>query len=106
MARAARPDPDSPEQARSSRRWVVPAVIVAAALALIGGVLWGQQGTAEPEAAPRSSVEEAAGAEQQPETAEQPGAVEQPDEVAVRDLSEEERRDPEDLLAEGDREST
>ena len=101
MARAARPDPDSPEQARSSRRWVVPAVIVAAALALIGGVLWGQQGTAEPEAAPRSSVEEAAGAEQQPETAEQPGAVEQPDEVAVPDLSEEESRDPEDLLAEG-----
>lgn len=93
MTHHARHDPDEPTGRRSPRRWVLPIAIVLAAAALIAGVLWAQQDS-EPEATPQSTVENAEGTEQ-------PGAVEHPDEVALPDLSDQESRDPDDLLAEG-----
>ena len=93
MDHAARHDPDEPTGHRSPRRWVLPIAIVLAAAALIAGVLWMQQG-AEPDTAPQSTVENAEGTVQ-------PGAVEHPGEVALPDLSDQESRDPDDVLAEG-----
>ena len=70
-----------------------PAVIIVAVVALlIGAVLW-IGGDDEPE---RSGDSATTG-----EVTEHPGAVEHPDEVALPDLSDEEARDPDDLLAEG-----
>ncbi|MGP5076977.1 DsbA family protein [Brachybacterium alimentarium] len=73
-------------------RWLVPVIIVAVVALLIGAVLW-IGGDDEPE---RSGDSATTG-----EVTEHPGAVEHPDEVAQPDLSDEEARDPDDLLAEG-----
>ena len=70
----------------------MPVIIVAVVALLIGAVLW-IGGDDEPE---RSGDSATTG-----EVTEHPGAVEHPDEVAQPDLSDEEARDPDDLLAEG-----
>lgn len=103
-----RPDPQptessdqNPRQQRPRRRWLMPFVIVGSTAALIAAVLGvdaamkdrtgetGEGGQARPAASAS-----AAGSPGR-------GAREAPSEVALPDLSGEERRDPDDLLAEG-----
>ena len=92
MARADRPDTASPTPGGILRRWGIPLVIVVAVSALIVGVFWMQQDPSEPPAQ--------GGATGTP-SADAPAAVEHPESVAAPDLSSEEGRDPDDLLAEG-----
>ena len=73
-------------------RWLAPLVILAVVAALIAAALW---------MGGDDDAEQAAGTAATGEPTEQPGAVEHPDQVAQPDLSEEEARDPDDLLAEG-----
>ena len=92
MARAHRPETTSSATGCVLRRWAVPLGIVIAAAALIIGVLWTQQRPSEPPAQGGASSSS---------SAEAPAAVENPESVAAPDLSSEEGRDPDDLLAEG-----
>ena len=92
MARAHRPETTSSATGGVLRRWAVPLGIVIAAAALIIGVLWTQQRPSEPPAQGGASSSS---------SAEAPAAVENPESVAAPDLSSEEGRDPDDLLAEG-----
>ena len=92
MARAHRPETTSSATGGVLRRWAVPLGIVIAAAALIIGVLWTQQRPSEPPAQGGASSSS---------RAEAPAAVENPESVAAPDLSSEEGRDPDDLLAEG-----
>lgn len=90
------PDPGTLEEAtgrtRDRRsRWLAPLVIVAVIAVLIGAVLWMGGGGGGEQASESTGVE----------GAEQPGAESNPSEVAQPDLSAEEGRDPDDLLAEG-----
>lgn len=94
MARADRPDPDASPERSGLRRWGVPVAIVVAVAALVAGVFWVQQDRSGPVAAPHGTPSTETGTVQ-------PGAVEHPDSVALPDLSSQEGRDPEDLLAEG-----
>lgn len=86
----------------TGRPWMVPAAIVATAAVLIAGVLYlrpAPDGT-DPSATP--GTDQAAsdgGASAGPEQG--LGAIEHPSALAVPDLSDQEARDPEDLLAEG-----
>ena len=91
MARAHRPETTSSATGGVLRRWAVPLGIVIAAAALIIGVLWTQQRPSEPPAQGGASSSS---------SAEAPAAVENPESVAAPDLSSEEGRDPDDLLAE------
>lgn len=75
----------SPSSGGFLRRWGVPLAIVLAVSALIVGVFVTQQDSPEPAA----------------QSSEEMGAIEHPDTVAAPDLSSEEGRDPDDLLAEG-----
>src|SRR5699024_11507625 len=92
MARADRSDTTPPARGGVLRRWAVPLGIVVAVSALIVGVFWMQQDPSEPPAQ--------GGATGTP-SADAPAAVEHPESVAAPDLSSEEGRDPDDLLAEG-----
>src|SRR5699024_305174 len=92
MARADRPDTTPSALGGVLRRWAVPLGIVVAVSAPIGGVLWMPQDPSEPPAQ--------GGAAGTP-SADAPAAVEHPESVAAPDLSSEEGRDPDDLLAEG-----
>lgn len=90
------PDGQVQQQGRPARgRWIIPLLIVVAAILAILGVLWTQTG---PEPGSSGQEETSAQGSEQPE---QRGAVEHPQEVAAPDLSSEESRDPDDLLAEG-----
>ena len=92
MARADRPDTTPPAGGGVLRRWAIPLGIVVAVAALIVGVFWTQQDPSEPPA--QGAATDTSGAEE-------PAAVENPESVAAPDLSSEEGRDPDDLLAEG-----
>src|SRR5699024_8907535 len=92
MARADRPDTTPPAGGGVLRRWAIPLGIVVAVAALIVGVFWTQQDPSEPPA--QDAATDTSGAEE-------PAAVENPESVAAPDLSSEEGRDPDDLLAEG-----
>lgn len=86
--------PDPAEQGGARRRWAVPAAIVAITAALVIGVLWLQPGGNDSGEASRET----------PSTTASDGgaaAIEHPSSVAVPDLSDQESRDPDDLLAEG-----
>lgn len=86
------PDPGTTARAPGGRsRWLVPLVILAVIAVLIGTVLWLGGDDDEQDAAQATAAE----------GTEHPGAESNPSEVAQPDLSEEEGRDPDDLLAEG-----
>lgn len=72
-------------------RWLVPTVIVVVMALLITVVLW----------MGRDDTGESAGSPGADDGAEQQAAIEHPSEVAQPDLSGEEAREPDDLLAEG-----
>src|SRR5690625_842136 len=77
---------------RSSRpSWLVPVVIIVVALLAIGGVYLTRSDDSEQAAQEQTSASDG----------ENPAAVEHPDSVAAPDLSSEETRDPDDLVAEG-----
>lgn len=87
--------PRSPAEERPDRPWIVPAVIVAVAALLITGVLVLRPDGGGDEASPaqpgqQSGTDRAA-----------TGPIPHPSEVATPDLSAQESRDPDDLLAEG-----
>lgn len=72
------------------RRWMIPVLIILITAALVVGVFWIQ--SASNTQGDRAS---------QPTTGQSEPAAEAPSEVAQPDLSSEEARDPDDLLAEG-----
>ena len=96
---------DSPQSHRAARpagrRWMVPLLILVVAAALIAAVLWLRPGGDSTEPAASTDSTDVADAPADGAEAEDPGAVEHPSSVAVPDLSEEEARDEDDLLAEG-----
>lgn len=85
----------------SRRRLLVPALIIACTLALIAAVLWLRPGGPEEPVASPAAEDSAAPAAAQDATG--PGGPygPAPTELAAPDLSSEESRDPDDLLAEG-----
>lgn len=88
----AEPEGHAEDGQRSSRpSWLVPVVIIVVALLAIGGVYLTQSD--EPDQAVQEETSASEG--------EDPAAVEHPDSVAAPDLSDEESRDPDDLVAEG-----
>ncbi|MBE9405180.1 thioredoxin domain-containing protein [Brachybacterium sp. Marseille-Q2903] len=91
------PTPSGATEQRPDRPWVVPAAIVAVAALLIAGVLLRPGG----EEADTAGQEPQQQASSQAEPAQGHGAIEHPSEVAAPDLSGQESRDPDDLLAEG-----
>lgn len=98
MTSPAAPAPSPAPGQRPDRPWVVPVVIVAVAALLIAGVLLLRPGGEEADTAGQTSQGQAAS---EAEPAQGHGAIEHPAEVAVPDLSSQESRDPDDLLAEG-----
>lgn len=94
MARTDRTDPDAAMEGRGVRRWWLPVAIVIAIITLVAGVLWMQQDPPRPGAAETSGSEVVSDAGQ-------PAAVEHPEAADTPDMSEQETRDPDDLLAEG-----
>lgn len=92
MSRAHRPESTRASRDGVLRRWGIPVGIGVATAALIAGVFWVQQ---EPATTP---VQGSGGSST---SSEQPAAIEHPQSVAAPDLSSQEGRDPDDLLAEG-----
>ena len=88
----AEPGEHAEDRERSSRpSWLVPVVIIVVALLAIGGVYLTRSDDSEQAAQEATSASDG----------ENPAAVEHPDSVAAPDLSSEETRDPDDLVAEG-----
>ena len=87
-------DPAGPArgaEGRSRPGWLIPVVIILAALLAIGAVYLTRSDDSEQAAQEQTAAGEG----------EDRAAVEHPDSVAAPDLSSEETRDPEDLVAEG-----
>src|SRR5690625_563413 len=87
-------DPAGPargEEGRSRPSWLVPVVIIVAALLAIGAVYLTRSDDSEHAAQEQTSASDG----------DDNAAVEHPDSVAAPDLSSEESRDPDDLVAEG-----